>query len=159
MEVDEVFKRAREALPERLASLPLEQIRFPERGEVTPKNPGSVKEPAARALAPLSYAPMPATGVRGALVFGKSVDGGELRITIDTGTWSHHFHARFEIRSEQWIRSMAIPLSATFPQGHYQQIDREHIDRLCTNLALVVREIEAHVYPAVAQALQTINAS
>jgi hypothetical protein len=55
-----------------------------------------------------------------------------------------------EIRTEEWIRSIGIPLAANDLAARvYPLIGQEHIGRLCANLATVVREIEATVYERV----------
>jgi hypothetical protein len=151
--VDEIFNHARSALAERIAQVPLEPLRT-EPGAELHENPGSVKEPLTAALAPLGYAPGSGAGP-GLLVFAKRTsDGDDLRITVDRGTWSHHFIAHFEIRNERWRRSLRIPLARNdFPGRQYALIDHEQIDALCRNTAAVVREIETIVYAPVRDAL------
>lgn len=151
--VDETFRRARAQLLQRVAQLPLEPL------ETAPSedNPGSVKEPLAQALSPLGYAPARGAGSPGLIVFSKQTpEGHELRVSVDRGTWSHHFLARFEIRTEPYVRSMSVPLGPDdVPPRSYPQINQQQIHRLCSNLATVVREIEGSVYTAVRDALRS----
>jgi hypothetical protein len=100
---------------------------------------------------PLGYSPLPEAGSTGVLVFSKRTPhGDELRVIVDRGTWSHHFAARLEIRTEEWIRSMGIPLAANDLTARvYPLIDQEQIGRLCANLTAVIREAEATVYEQV----------
>jgi hypothetical protein len=90
----------------------------------------------------------------GLIVFAKRTpEGHELRISVDRGTWSHHFAGRFEIRTERWARAMSIPLaSGDFPGQTYPLLDERQIHRLCKNLATAVYEIEKIVYTAVRDA-------
>jgi hypothetical protein len=89
------------------------------------------------------------------MLFAKRTpEGHQFRISVDRGTWSNHFLARFEIRSEQWVRGMSIPLApGDFPGQTYYLLDERQIRRLCKNLTIVVSEIEKIVYPPVRDAL------
>jgi hypothetical protein len=154
--VDDVFRRARAELLQRVTQLPLELLYSAPSSDRIHEAPGSVREPLADALSPLGYSPLRGASSPGLLVFAKATaDGDELRISVDRGTWSHHFAGRLEIRTEQWIRSMSIPLAPDDqPSRPYPQVDRDQIRRLCTNLAMVAREIETIVYPQVRAALR-----
>jgi hypothetical protein len=142
--MSEAFAQVKTALAARIGALPLEPLQSTPTGNEIYQNPGSVRDPLAKALAPIGYSPLPEAGATGVLVFAKrTMQGGEYRVTVDRGTWSHHFAARFEVRSEQWIRSMGIPLAAEdLPPRQHPLIDQEQIRRLCANLATVVSEIE-----------------
>jgi hypothetical protein len=154
--VDDVFRRAHAELLQRVAQLPLEMLHSAVSSNRIHEDPGSVREPLADALSPLGYSPLRGASSPGLLVFAKATaDGDELRISVDRGTWSHHFAGRLEIRTEQWIRSMSIPLAPDDqPSRPYPQVDQDQIRRLCTNLAMVAREIETIVYPQVRAALR-----
>jgi hypothetical protein len=151
--VDEVFNRARSALANRIAQLPLEPLRT-EPDAWLHENAGALKEALMAALTPLGYAPGSGAGP-GLLVFAKRTsDGDDLRITVDRGTWSHHFLAQFEIHNDRWSRSLRIPVAPNdIPTRQYPLIDREQISRLCANAATVIREIETLVYAPVRDAL------
>jgi hypothetical protein len=129
----------------------LEPLQASARGSEISENPGSVRDPLAKVLSPLGYSPLPEAGSTGVLVFSKpTAHGDELRVIVDRGTWSHHFAARLEIRTEEWIRSMGIPLAANDLTARvYPLIDQEQIGRLCANLTAVIREAEATVYEQV----------
>jgi hypothetical protein len=152
--MSEAFARAKSALIARIGDLALEPLQNVALGKESFQNPGSVRDPLAKALSPLGYSPLPEAGATGMLVFVKSTtQGDELRVIVDRGTWSHHFIARLEIRTPQWIRSMSIPLAPDdVPPRQYPLIDQEQIRRLCANVATVVSEIEATVYPGVCAA-------
>src|SRR5579884_1944737 len=97
--VDDAFRRARAELLARIAELPLEPLETRANAEQPGENAGSVREPLADALAPLGYAPLRGAGAPGLLVFAKrTAHNDELRVSVDRGTWSHHFAGRFEIR-------------------------------------------------------------